>query len=519
MATTPQQQAPELPTGWVYQPPEKKAEWIGFDRREREVGHPETGEVTLFRPSVFVREYASVLVKSFEAKTIQARGEEFSYAAVTFDAASLGVAGLKRDFSANVAQGPAMEILREGHQRQAPVILVIEQIRRAKTKDDNSVIDPFTPIYELRGADSPGGKGDPRVTADNTRTVVAAVAPAGAPQSLVFSHECVTDPTEWSVLRRNYDFSRTPPGWVKLAGGVMPSNSTPANGGNANIDVDALADAVAARLADQSSHPAGSRSSTRGRGQVEATAWYPRNSDKSINLGSYLLLKQRCEFTEALALTTSDGTAIDDSLIEHTWKVAEMLLWATDAVQARTLGGGRGADRTAGSHKEAARWVSTVIEHFPGHNYPGNGQPQDEMRTWIRRVVDTATSLFQRAAHNVAVDLGDASPAPAAATGQASAAGESAPTPVESSTPSGKPQMAGDDPALTARYRDLLTRIGMLEHAQAVQPLLAATFDGARMLADIPADAFEPVLARWEADPAEFIKTGEAASEREAQAA
>lgn len=527
--TTPKQQAPDLPPGWTYQPPEKKAEWIGFDRRRWEVGHPETGEVIEFRPSIFVREYASVLVKSFETKSVQARGEKFTFGAVTFDAASLGVEGLKRDFSANVAEGPAMEMLREGHDRGAPVTLVIEQIRRAKTKDDQNEISAFAPIFELRGADTPGGKGDPRVTADNTRTVVAAVAPATSPENLVFSHESVSDPTEWASMRRNYDFSRTPPGWVKLAGGVVASASTQTTAGTF-VDVDAIAEAVATRLAVNGStashdgHPAGSRSSTRGRGQVEATAWYPRNSDQSINLGSYLVLKQRCEFTEALALTTADGSAVDNALIEKTWKVAAMLLWAADAVQARALGEGHEADRMAGSHKEAARWVSTVITHFPGFGYPGNDQSAEDLRSWIKGVVGTSSTLFRQAAHNVAVDLGDATPlAPATLPEPSPVAQTTAPAgePVESGTSKSGDEtlMAGHVPDLTERYRRLLEATNMLEHARDVQPLLAATFDGARMLADIPADAFETVLTRWEAGPSQFVQQGRAASEQEEKAA
>lgn len=504
-------QIPAIPEGWVYEPPaSKKASWIGFDRRVRENGHPETGEVREFRPSVFVREFSSILVKAFEVQTATVRGERFTFAAVKFDAASLGVEGFEHDFNGNVAEGPALALLQEAYSRQAPVAVVLETVRRAQEKKaPHARIDVTTPIWTLRGADSPTGSGNAQITLNNTRGVVAAVAPASCPKDLIFSHECTTDPAEWQTLRRNYDATRAPAGWVLAGGGITRSASAASQ-----VDVQALVEAVAARLEPQlaalSSTGAGSRPSSSRRGQVEATPWYPKNSDGSVNLGSYVVSKERCAFRQAVGLLEFDnGGPASEEEVSLAWQVAARLLWAADAVQAKTLGVDRAADRSAKSHSEAAQWVSLVIDTFPTHTFPGRDADSDTLRQWIQGVAQAAVPLFRQAAGNAQVHLdGPREPR--------DRAGQSTPTPAAGGTEehvtgaeSGEP--ASDVPELRERYQALLARTRMTNREASVEPLLAKTFDGARSLEAIPAGQFDAALDRWEADPEAFVAAGRSA--------
>lgn len=499
-------QLPQPPADWSYQPPEKKATWIAYDRRDRDIAR-DTGETIPFRASVQVREYATVLVKDLKINESEARGERFVYASVKFDASSVGVENFTHDFSANAAESPALEVLKVAHQRQEPVCLVLENIRRAKTKKGSQPIELTAPIWQLMGASEPGGTGSPQEALGNTRGVVAAVAPAANPGALVFSHECVTDPAEWATMRRNHDDTRAPAGWMKYAGGITRVTGAPGAAGGGTIDIAALAAQLAPMLANTTAAPPTGTGATPAspvqRRSGEAQPWYATNYDGSLNLSSYVVRHERIAFSEATKLLADRG----NTDLSVTWKVADMLLWAADATQSHVAGG---ADRSEGSHFEAQEWVKFVVTSIPGHELPAD---ETTWRDWVKGVAASARDLYQAAATRAGANAGANYQAPTTSSGpqDQQCEQESATAATPPAQPAQAPATVADDPALVQRYRSLLAATNMTEHEANVRPLLAVKFDGASTLETIPAASFEPVLSGWEAAASTFVDEGRAA--------
>lgn len=503
----------------TYTPPERVANYVAYAKTPKRVGNNETGEAVDFRPSVFVREYATLLVKEFTRKQGEYFGEAFAYGSVKFDASSAGIDNLKSDFGAQIeADGPAFDLLQRAHQAQKPVMVVIETVRRTKNSDTKEPISPLAYIHDLRGAERDGSKGNANITGAACKNVIVGVGAAGNPASFVITGEITSDPAEWASLRSNRDHTLPPNGWRTHEGGVIPTGTNTA--GAAAVDVDDIVARVVAAVKpimadDTSSRP---RPAQRASHSSEAKAWEPWNSDGRLNLGGYHVSKERAVFEEAHRMVCAiDPTAS----IEAAWDLVPVLHWMSDTIQSSTYGEGARANRAAKSHYEAARWASYVYTALAEHDerfvftkeaITDSGAQQ----VWAKAVVEAATPLFQRAQANVIAHLTGATPASAVAEQPVEApAADQQPQPSPSTPAAAGP--ADDEwastaaaPVLRERYESLLEGIEQAANPERFHPLLEARF-GSWQLREISSTDFEAALTAWENNVQEFIDTAHAA--------
>lgn len=500
----------QRPTPEGFTPPDYKVEYVAYNAAAYRTGNPETGEATDFRSSVFVTEYPEVKVATIERKTKQSRGEEFAYGYVTFDAASLNIDGLTKNFGGSVqADSPAFDLLEEAHRRGAPVYAARETVRKQNGADGK--IDPTAYIHDLRGAQKDGTKGDVGATGQNCFNVISAVGAAGDPSSIVFTGDLRSDPAEWASLRRNRDHTLPPSGWRISQGGITPADS----GTGGSVDVAALADAVAQRLRPQSAPaaPAPNGQPVRSAHASEGKPWEPLNSDNRVNLSSWIVAKERYTLTTACDLLVEHTTPASDpqAFLADAWSLTDLLLWMADAVQSNVTGAR--PNRADGSHKEAARWCSIAYNTLPGTpagdglSFPATGvTDRKAAEVWARQVIEVATGLFTSAAQRVERYVkGD----PAPAQQQPHTQQQSQQQPAAAEAPASG-SSAADDDSLVAEWNDLLAQIGQAEHPERFGPVLSATF-GEAMLSQIDAGAFRERLSQWKADPRGFEETAVAA--------
>lgn len=508
-------------SGEAYAAPEHPTNYVAYAKEPSRVGNADTGEATDFRPSLFVREYPSILVKGFTRKQGEYKGETFQFASVKFDAASAGMSGFKQDFGASIeAAGPACDLLEQAYNQNKPVRVVVETVRRTRNADTGDPISPLTYIHDLRGAQADGKRGNANQTGQTCKNIVAGVGAAGNGSSFVLTSEVQSDPAEWAVLRTNRDHTLPPTGWRVHEGGIIPTGTASATG--AAVDADDVASRVAAILKPIMSGTTTDRPRPKAQEShsVEAKPWEPWNSDGRVNLGGYLMVAERALFDEAVRLVAS----VDQpgEVLQSAWRLVPVLRGMADAVQVNTYGSGARPDRGAKSHVEASKWVSwvyTTLATVPGFEHLAFTQDvlDGDMDAWAQNVVTQASQLFTQAAGSVESYLGAPTDATegASSTSQTTTAeppqksqsdqDESPSQPEPHTEP--EPETASLDewattasnPAAKERYEALLNRAGQAAHPERFHPLLIERF-GAWTLADIPLTDFEKALDEWDRD-------------------
>lgn len=529
----------------AYSPPERKTEYVAYAAQPVRQGNSETGEAVDFRPSIFMREVPSVLVKSFEVKSGEYFGETTTWGYVVFDASSLGIEKFVKDFGATVEAGSAAAALLErAHKEQKPVDVAIETVRRPKNKSTGDSISPLTYIHDLRGADRDGQRGNSNQTGDTTKNIVVGVGAAGHPETFVLTNEVKTDPAEWVALRSNREHTLPPNGWRIHEGGIIPTG-TGATGGAA-VDVDDLVARVVAAVKPIMAGNTGSRPRPTQRDgfAVEAKQWEPWNSDGRVNLGGYLLGKERAVFDEAFTMVgAADPSLSAAARIEKAWALVPVLHWMADTVQATTYGPGAKPNRCATSHFEASKWVQYVYTTFAEHDakYALTKEALSDVaaqQTWAKAVVEVAIGLYRQAAVNVEAHLTGGqqapaeqqpkAPAPAAPAEQPKAAAKAAPkaapkatpkaTATEETAPLDEWATTAANPALMERYEALLAGVQQAAHPERFHPLLEQEF-GSWQMREIEHDAFDKALSAWESKPQAFIDAAHAAWQAKAKKA
>lgn len=504
----------QTPTPAGFTPPASKCSYVAYQATPERIGNPDTGEAIDLRPSVFIREFPSVLVSRITRKVHrEGTKDQFETASVTFDAASVKVDGFTKDFGASVqVGGPVLSTLEEAHKRGAPVYVAIETARKARPR--GGTYDAAAYIHDLRGAKADGSGGNANTTEENCWNVVVGCGPAGAgPEYIVFAGDLRSDPAEWESLRRNRDHTLPPAGWRIDRGGITPSATAAASGGG-NVDVQALAHTIAeqvrATLAPAfQGAPSRVRPPQREQYAQEAKPWEPWNTDGRVNLSSYGITKDRYTFAEAVALLTDDTgepaiTGDGDAFLNTAWALADTLLLMADHVQAQVSG--HRPNRDQGSHKEAARWCSTVYTDLPpsfGTRFtPEVAAGPETMQAWAEKVIPVAARLFARSAERVTATLVGDTPTPAP---QGHSVATQGPPPAQQA-PQGDPQgqgMVTDNHGMVAAWEGLLASVGQAEHPERFTHLLIETF-GQGVLSRIPADAFAAHLSTWQANSRGF---------------
>lgn len=505
---------------FTYTPPAKLGSFVAYAASAKRLGNAETGEATDFRRSVFVREYASVRVASFERKSGTFYGETFHFGTVKFDAASVGAEGLRNDFGAQVEAGSvAAQFLERAHQEQLPVMVVLETVARPKRKNNAEPIPHTAYIHDLRGAERDGKGGNANQTGDACQNIVVGVAPAGRPELFALTGEVESDPTEWESLRNNRDHTLPPTGWRTYEGGIIPTSN---GGGGSDVDVDDLAARVADRLKPIMENRGRPRPTQRSAHSQEAKEWEPWNSDGRLNLGGYLLGKERAVFAEAYRLLTNvrPSAALDD-----VWPIVAVLHWISDSIQSAAYGPGARPSRTAKSNFEAAKWAeytyTTLAEHNPDFAFTAEvASDVAAQQEWAQAVVETATALYRRAAGNVEAHLtgetGETgaptdAPAPAASPSTGGEA-QTSHTPGSGPTSGGNtaPAASDSEPVVVQRYEALLASAGQSAYPERFHPLLTQQF-GAWQIGRIEPSALSTKIDEWEADIDAFLKSARAA--------
>lgn len=517
------------------------ARFVAYDRNPVRIGNPEDGTAISVRAETFVEEYASIAIKDFVEKS---NGEGFDTVYVKFDAASTGAQGMQHDFGASAEPGGVLAArLRKAFETGTPVYVAIETRRRKHVeKKRDEPIDPRTPIHTLRGATGESLSGQPQATKANCVKVIVAAGSVDDPAdtAIASDKDLRSDISEWIQLRGNKLGDLPPEGWRclvadgKRTGGI--TNATPTGG---SADVDAIAEAVAGKIAGATGGPArqsqaAANSVVRGRpGLVaEAKAWEPVNSDGRPNMGSYLAAKLRATHHSAVYLFQDALSAVDESeqpelteeqSLEHVWQLTELLLWLADQVQKHVVGT---VNRNESSHKEAGQWVQQVITtRYP---YAVEHITDDvARREWVKVVGKAATDDFARTQRMMAAYLNiDLEPAAEpqdqpAGRGENTAAqqpqnGSNVPAqrqPGDDGAPAQpvqqqrqpRPLTAGEDPNAVTAWKNLAEACGMGEYIDDLRFILKATFKvPTGVLGEIEASAFTRQVAQWATDPMAF---------------
>ncbi|MCZ4590422.1 hypothetical protein O4328_43575 [Rhodococcus opacus] len=520
------------------------ARFVAYDRNPVRIGNPEDGTAISVRAETFVEEYASIAIKEFAEKS----NGDFDTVYVKFDAASTGAQGMKHDFGASAEPGGALaERLRKAYETGTPVYVAIETRRRKHVENKrDEPIDPRMPIHTLRGASGESLSGQPQATKANCVKVIVAAGSVDDPTdtAIASDKDLRSDISEWTQLRGNKLGDLPPEGWRCLvADGKRTGGITPDGPKSGSADVDAIAEAVAGKIAGTKGAPARSgqpaaNSGVRGRpGLVaEAKAWESVNSDGRPNMGSYLAAKLRATHQSAVYLFQDAVTAVEESeqpelteetSLEHVWQLTELLLWLADQVQKSVVGA---INRNEASHKEAGQWVQQIIST----RYPYAVEhitDDDARREWSLLVGKAAAEDFSRTQRMMADYLGiDLQPAaetrPQQEQEQQQSAGRgeattSQPTaqqrqdqvrgtasaqqqlPPEQRSP--RPLTAGEDPDAVTAWKKLADACGMGEYIDQLRFILKATFGISQgLLGEIEATAFTRQVDQWAANPTDF---------------
>lgn len=417
--------------------PEKSGSFVAYARDQAREADPASGTSVSIRPEVLVRQYRAIKVAKVEEKSHTDRsGGKFRTMSVTFDAASLGVAGFNRDFGAScLADSKIAALLDWAHKSGTPVAVALETVRRYKNKSTGEVIPRTTGIMALRS--DAEGKANANITADNCRNIIALVgveSPDG-PMRQLLAGEAVSDVTEWGQLGSNRDGALPPDGWRRVTDPNSPAVSTitpvlaavqtPAADPQPSAGGADIAEQVAAQVSDLVGKalsrlgipvgdpdvnytrpvPAGIRPGARA---VEAKPWEPLNSDGRVNAASYLLTKwcttydRACDLV-AVALSQPDAPALADGQVRSVIAaLTNNLLVAADATQEAVTGH---VNRASESHHRAAEWVRVMSDRF--HPYPVAAlTDQATSREWAMTVASEAGRAYRWAMTGVGEYLG-----------------------------------------------------------------------------------------------------------------
>lgn len=392
---------------FIYNPPERSTAFVAYTREPVEDADP-NGQVRPFRSQTYIAEFPSIKVKEITEKSHGSGDREFTNLSVKFDAASAGIPNFSNDFGASLnAADPAADLLRTAHQRDLPIMLVKETARNFR--NDDGKIDPHRTIADLRGAKPDNSAGTANDTRANCHNVVAGIGPAGNPAAFTVTGECTSDPSDWAALRGNKSGAFAPTAqWRAAEGGLIPNDAP--TGGDGLVDMDALAQAVADRLAPvlaptgRSAAAAPTSAQNMDRPAVRSTSakvaeakrWQPWNSDGSVNASSYLMTKERAVWTYALRKIVAVGY-LDGAPEESATRLHKMLLWMTDKVQESAA---NRCERTDGSHFESSLWVQLVLDEVsvvPGcEKYRFRGEvlaERDTANAWMQAVVEKASQM------------------------------------------------------------------------------------------------------------------------------
>jgi len=417
-------------------------------------GAPETipapdGTATTGRPQIYVRWFDSIKIKEIKAGGRTGKGDTVG---IMFDAKSVD---FDNDFMAYLnPDDPTLDAIREAYNTGAGIQIALESVRKVKSKSSGDPIAKTTPIHALRGAKQDGSDGKMDASGDNIRNLVAMVD--GMTTETINS-----DPREWRFLSKNRTGEIAPRGWrfvgdrddwTKLGFVIENTGQGPTTGSLDGDSIAALAAAVAEHMGITSGGIHNSEIAREVRRGVfnEGKPWNARTSNGMVNLGSYLLAKNRAVFLEAFEITKDNAQA--DELTRR-------LLAITDQVQADTYGHGIAADRLAPSHAEAGRWVSFVLQQGAAEHYPMeavNEEAEAEAQRiardeWSAKVVATAIQYFGNAAQIAREYLG--AQTPQVVKGEAVAEGGNAEGSPAAATdkPAAGPSAVEEDPAKVAQ--------------------------------------------------------------------
>lgn len=381
-------------------------------------GAPETipapdGTATTGRPQIYVRWFDSIQIQGIKDGGRTGKGDTVG---IMFDAKSVD---FDNDFMAYMnPNDPTLAAIREAHKTGAGIQIAIESVRKVKSKSSGEPIAKTTPIHALRGAKQDGSEGKMDASGDNIRNLVAMV-------DFMPTETINSNPREWKFLSKNRTGEIAPPGWryvgdrddwTKL--GVVIESSHQSTGGGA-LDEGSVA-AIAAAVAEIFGTTSGGIQNSEIAREVrrgvfnEGKPWNPRTSNGMVNLGGYLLGKNRAVFIEALEITKDNAQASE---------LTRRLLNITDKVQADTYGNNIPSDRLAPSHAEAGKWVSFVLQKGAADQYPMEAvneesevEAQNTARDeWCQKVAVAATHYFAGAAQIAREYLESLNPAPGAA--------------------------------------------------------------------------------------------------------
>src|SRR5699024_9637638 len=155
---------------------------------------------------------------------------------------------------------------------------------------------------------------------ENCSNIVAAIGPTADPATNILSPETHSDPLRWPDFRSNHDGDLIPPGFVRVesadgspASAIVAREDAPggAPAGGGAVDVDAIAEAVAARLAG--GQGGGNRPPKQAQKSAEARAWEPFNTDGTPNAGSYIVGGARSTWSTAMSLLENAAYAEQDA--------------------------------------------------------------------------------------------------------------------------------------------------------------------------------------------------------------
>ncbi|PCK24374.1 hypothetical protein [Rhodococcus qingshengii] len=501
---------------------------------------------------VLIREFVSIEIDSIDDARATSQRQPTLY--VKFNARSAKnpdgeSVGLRENFGASIQAGGDLEkAVRHALTAGKAVYVAIETKRRYKNSA-GEIISYLTPINELRGATKDGKGGSASATRENCANVIAAIGPADAPTTNLISDEVTSDPSKWATFRSNHDGTQVPSGFVRVntpegdpTGAITAAESAPA-AAPASVDVDALAEAVAARLhgaAPTNGTPASSgavrRPALREVHSVEAKPWEPYNSDGRANAGSYLTASWRNTWSGAMILLTTAAYEEQDAaeragreprllessaLASTATDLTEVLLAMADQVQTAVVGRINRMDR---SHGEAGKWVHQIASRLVPITLEMLSEEHSEQREmWRKTVIAQAAAVFAAALHSVEsyldgqydrpTPINDASRKAREQAGRQAQQGNAATSTSGAqmtSTNAAIDDAATGDDALMQRWNAFLQQCKLTGHEDRVKPFLAAAC-GTADLAQIQAQLFSERLSAWEAEPQRFVEAAASA--------
>lgn len=386
--------------------PSVNAQFVAYGPEVR-VADPMGGEEPLTaRPQVFVRYYAGIRIQ----EVVKGGRNGSSTVAVHFDPESVG---LREKITAYLdPEDPLVAYVEQQAAEGKEVHVGLETVRRGKTKTSRETISPLTPIHALRGAAAPDGAKGPDMMGKSGENISNRVAMLNGRAA----RDITSEPTEWKALVNNKSGDLPPEGWKFYApgdsweqyGAIVPSDTAtprprpgalaaaPASG----IDPDALAAVIEKTLhkvLDERESNLPGRST---RVFKEGTAWTPRTNDGRINLGGTAVAAEAFTHRWAHEHLIIDRTLPDPAEV---WKLTGIVMDLADRVQVDSYGRGNHEvtpDRTAGSHKEAARWVEWVIDQQ--HPFPNDS---NDLSGWATEVATAATAHLTEAGRRVGEHL------------------------------------------------------------------------------------------------------------------